>query len=136
MERKTHNLILASISFQLLVPFTITILLSAGLSSITFSQNRDTSYVLLNFSEPISYDGIYKIDNYSITVDDSVPVTIYRVGVVDGDTAVVLYTNYIDDRNFVKVSVFNLKDHAGNKIGEGESTSEFVIARKNDLGGK
>jgi glycosylphosphatidylinositol transamidase (GPIT) subunit GPI8 len=118
------------------LPFTITILLSAGLYSVTFSQNRDTSYVLLNFSEPMSYDGIYKIDNYSITVDDKVPVTIYRVGVVDGDTAVVLYTNYIDDKNFVKVSVFNLKDRAGNKIGEGEGTSEFVITRKDNLGGK
>ena len=68
------------------------ILLSIIAMPSTLEQSDEDSYmILVTFSEPMSKDGIFDINNYEILANDIVPVKIYKVGVVEGDTAVVLY---------------------------------------------
>jgi hypothetical protein len=40
----------------------------------------------------MSQDGIFNTDNYIIFRDDETQIAIYKVGIVAGDTAIVLYT--------------------------------------------
>lgn len=84
-----------------------------------FSQQMaDTSKVLVKFNEPMSRDGIFNTDNYTIFRDDETQITIYKVGVVDGDTAVVLYTEKHVPESSYKLIINNLRDKAGNIISE------------------
>lgn len=101
-----HKLIL--LSFLIIIP-----------SATMFSQqSTDTSMVLLKFNEPMSRDGIFNTDNYTIYGDDSTPIAIYKVGIVPGDTAVVLYTEKHVAQSSYKIIVNNLRDKAGNLISE------------------
>jgi hypothetical protein len=102
-----------------LFQISFTIILFAFSSPALFAQQMsDTSKVLVKFNEPMSRDGIFNIANYTIYRDDDTPITIYKVGVVPGDTAVVLYTEkYIPDYSY-KLIINNLKDKAGNLISE------------------
>ncbi len=81
-------------------------------------QVSDTSKVLIRFNEPMSHDGIFDIQNYSIYRDESTPIAIYKVGVVPGDTAVVLFTEKYVPSTAYKIIINNLKDKAGNIISE------------------
>ncbi len=81
-------------------------------------QSPDTIMVLLKFNEPMSRDGIFNPDNYTIYRDDSTPIAIYKVGIVPGDTAVVLYTEKHVAQSSYKIIVNNLRDKAGNIISE------------------
>ncbi|MEO8232228.1 MAG: Ig-like domain-containing protein [Ignavibacteriota bacterium] len=81
-------------------------------------QTTDTSRVLVRFNEPMSRDGIFNPDNYTIFRDDSTPIAIYKVGVVPGDTAVVLYTEKHIPQSSYKIIVNNLRDKTGNMISE------------------
>lgn len=99
----------------------IKILVSAAIIlslDITFAQpdNPDTSKVLVRFSEPMSREGIFDISNYKIICEDNHEIKIYKVGVVDGDTAVVLFTEKHQPGKAYRVIVSNLKDKAGNLI--------------------
>ena len=66
----------------------------------------------------MSHEGIFNTDNYVIYRDDETRVAIYKVGVVPGDTAVVLYTEkYLPEYSY-KLIINNLRDKAGNIISE------------------
>lgn len=78
----------------------------------------DTSKVLVTFSEPMSRDGIFDVNNYSISRDDNTPVKIYKVGVVRGDSVVVLFTEKQSKLKSYKLIINNLKDKSGNIISE------------------
>jgi len=66
----------------------------------------------------MSHEGIFNTDNYVIYRDDETPVAIYKVGVVPGDSAVVLYTEkYLTEYSY-KLIINNLRDKAGNIISE------------------
>ena len=91
-----------------------------------FSQQRaDTSKVLLQFNEPMSHDGIFNINNYSIYRDDTTPVEIFKVGVVPGDTAVVLFTEKQYPEFSYKIIVNNLKDKSGNLISKNHRLATY-----------
>ncbi|MEP0860648.1 MAG: Ig-like domain-containing protein [Ignavibacterium sp.] len=85
---------------------------------ITFAQpdSPDTSKVLVRFSEPMSREGIFDVSNYKIICEDNHEIKIYKVGVVDGDSAVVLFTEKHQPGKAYRVIVSNLKDKAGNLI--------------------
>lgn len=102
-------------TFKLIILFGS--ILSLGL---TFGQaiNPDTSKVLLKFNEPMSREGIFDISNYKIICEDNHEVKIYKVGVVEGDTAVVLFTEKHQAGKAYHIIVSNLKDKAGNLISQ------------------
>jgi len=81
-------------------------------------QIPDTSKVLVKFNEPMSRDGIFNIDNYEIYKDEAIQIAIYKVGIVAGDTAVVLYTEKHIPQSSYKIIINNLKDKSGNVISE------------------
>lgn len=88
-------------------------------SASVFSQQfTDTSVVILKFNEPMSREGIFNTSNYSIFRNDSTPIAIYKVGIVPGDTAVVLYTEKHLTQFTYKIIINNLRDKAGNLINE------------------
>ncbi len=70
----------------------------------------------MSFSEPMSKDGIFDINNYEVIANGNEQVKIYKVGVVEGDTAVVLYIENNYEWEYFKIYVSNLKDLAGNLI--------------------
>jgi len=84
-----------------------------------FAQEMaDTSKVLVKFNEPMSREGIFNTDNYIIYRDDATPIAIYKVCVVAGDTAVVLYTEKYVPESSYKLIINNLRDKSGNIISE------------------
>lgn len=87
-------------------------------NAIYSQQISDTSKVLVKFNEPMSRDGIFDIDNYAIYMDGTTRITIYKVGIVPGDTAVVLYTEKHSPQSSYKIIINNLKDKSGNVINE------------------
>lgn len=97
----------------------LTLLLFAFIPVNLFAQQAsDTSKVLVTFSEPMSLDGIFDVNNYSIYRDDNTPVRIYKVGVVRGDSVVVLFTEKQSKSKSYKLIINNLKDKSGNIISE------------------
>ncbi|MDP2365395.1 MAG: hypothetical protein Q8M94_16700 [Ignavibacteria bacterium] len=87
-------------------------------SDISAQQITDTSKVLVKFNEPMSRDGIFNTDNYVIYRNDTTPIAIYKVGIVPGDTAVVLFTEKHCPQSSYKIIINNLKDKSGNIISE------------------
>ena len=100
---------------KIIFPVVLIIIISFNLSA---QQQPDTSKVLVRFNEPMSRDGIFNIENYVIYRDDSTPIAIYKVGIVPGDTAVVLYTEGYLPKSSYKIIINNLRDKAGNIISE------------------
>lgn len=88
--------------------------------SDSFAQviSHDTSKVLVKFNEPMSKEGIFDISNYKILCEDNHELKIYKVGVVEGDTAVVLFTEKHQPGKAYRIIVSNLKDKAGNLISQ------------------
>lgn len=85
-------------------------------TSFAQSNDNETSKVLVRFNEPMSREGIFDVSNYKIISEDNHELKIYKVGVVEGDTAVVLFTEKHQLGKAYKVIVSNLKDKAGNLI--------------------
>lgn len=108
--------------------FQISILLILFISSFSelFAQQMaDTSKVLVKFNEPMSRDGIFNTDNYMIYRDDNTPIAIYKVGIVAGDTAVVLYTEKYVPHSSYKIIINNLRDKSGNLISENHKVAFY-----------
>ena len=101
-----------------LFPIILFVCIILLLSSIEIfpQQKADTSKVLVKFNEPMSRDGIFNINNYVIYRDDDTPVEIFKIGVVPGDTAVVLFTEKQYPQYSYKIIINNLKDKSGNII--------------------
>lgn len=109
-----------------MLKFYIFIILSLIPTTNIFSQQKsDTSKVLVKFNEPMSREGIFNIENYSIYNEDGTPITIYKVGVVPGDTAVVLFTEKHLAQSSYKIIIYNLRDKAGNIISEGHKMAFY-----------
>ena len=94
------------------------ILVGLSTSEIYAQQGIDTSKVLVKFNEPMSRDGIFDTNNYTLYQDNEIPIAIYKVGVVAGDTAVVLYTEKYNPQSSYRLIINNLKDKSGNLISE------------------
>lgn len=92
-------------------------LLTILIMPTSLAQSDEDAYmILVTFSEPMSKVGIFDIHNYEVLANDNVPVKIYKVGVVEGDTAVVIYIEKIHEWETFTIKVSNLKDLAGNPI--------------------
>lgn len=123
---------------------TITPIQNIGVSySDTIDVWTDTtSVVLLEFSEPMDTAGLTNIHNYKIYDSTNTIVKIYRVGIVEtiddappsppiivdsvGTDVVLLQTKRFNHRAAYKVEVFNVKDIAGNVIGD-KNTATFYF---------
>lgn len=110
-------------SFNLL----LIILFSIVALSETFPQHLpdETAKVLVRFNEPMSREGIFDVSNYKIIDQDDNEIKIYKVGVVEGDTAVVLFTETHLSGKEYKVIVSNLKDKAGNIINQENNFAKY-----------
>lgn len=94
--------------------------------NISISQTKeDTSKVLVKFNEPISKEGIFNVDNYKIITEDNVTLKIFKVGLVKGDTAVVLFTEKHPANKSYKLFITNLKDISGNLISLNNNTASY-----------
>ena len=102
------------------VPILISLLLVTFFATQTsLAQSDDDAYkILVSFSEPMSKDGIFDINNYEVIANGNDPVKIYKVGMVEGNTAVVLYIENNYEWETYKIYVSNLKDLAGNLIND------------------
>jgi hypothetical protein len=102
------------------VPIIISLLLVTFFATQTsLAQSDDDAYkILVSFSEPMSKDGIFDINNYEVIANGNEQVKIYKVGVVEGNTAVVLYIENNYEWETFKIYVSNLKDLSGNLIND------------------
>ena len=113
------------------------ILLSIIAMPSTLAQSDEDAYmILVTFSEPMSKDGIFDINNYEVLADDSVAVNIYKVGVVEGDTAVVLYIEKNGEWKNFTIKVSNLKDLAGNLLNYNKNFAAVDLQANIELGQK
>ena len=113
------------------------ILLSIIAMPSTLAQSDEDAYmILVTFSEPMSKEGIFDINNYEVLADDSVAVNIYKVGVVEGDTAVVLYVEKNGEWKNFTIMVTNLKDLAGNLLNYYKNFAAVDLQAKIELGQK
>jgi hypothetical protein len=104
--------------------FFLTIILLNSIE-IYSQQSNDTSKVLLRFNEPMSREGIFDISNYQIINVDSIEIRIFKVGIVQGDSAVVLFTEKSLVDKPVQIIVNNLKDKSGNVISENHNLASI-----------
>lgn len=89
----------------------------------------ETSKVLVRFSEPMSREGIFNTSNYKVVDENNNELKVYKVGVVEGDTAVVLFTESHLRGKIYKVIISNLKDKSGNIINQ---ENNFALYQKSE----
>jgi len=94
----------------------LVIILIMAISHPVSAQLLSPSKILLTFSEPMSRETIFDPDNYKVTANDNISVKVIKVGLVEGDSSVVLFINKDDDWYNFTIVVHNLKDKAGNLI--------------------
>jgi hypothetical protein len=113
------------------------ILISILVMPTTLAQSDEDAYmILVTFSEPMSKDGIFDINNYDVLADDSVAVNIYKIGVVEGDTAVVLYVEKNGEWKNFTIKVSNLKDLAGNLLNYNKNFAAVDLQANIEFGQK
>ena len=88
------------------------------------AQLLSPSKILLNFSEPMSRETIFDPANYIVTANDNIPVEVIKVGVVEGDSSVVLFFDKNEEWINFKITVHNLKDKAGNLINADKNVAD------------
>lgn len=110
----------------------LVIILIMAISHPVSAQLLSPSKILLTFSEPMSRESIFDPDNYKVTANDNISVKVIKVGLVEGDSAVVLFIDKEDYWTSFKITVFNLKDKAGNLINVEKKAAEInTILTKN-----
>lgn len=104
-----------------------TFLIAAWITVSALPQYSDTtSIMLLEFSEPMSKDSLFYVGNYSIVDQDNNSYKIYKVGIVknidsvevEEATLIALIAERLPYRKEYTVTANNLKDLAGNKLGD------------------
>lgn len=69
----------------------LAIILIIVISHPVSAQILSPSKILLTFSEPMSRETIFDPANYIVTANDNIPVEVIKVGLVEGDSSVVLF---------------------------------------------
>ena len=103
-------------------------ILIVALSSSVSAQLESSSKILLTFSEQMSRENIFDPINYKLTANENIPVEIIKVGLVKGDSAVVLFFYKENYWISFQITVQNLKDKAGNFISNEKNFAEVVTA--------
>ena len=105
----------------------IKLLVASLITVISFpvsAQMSSPSKILLTFSEPMSKENIFDPANYTVTANDNILVEVIKVGLVEGDSSVVLFFNKEEEWISFQISVYNLKDKAGNLINTDKNVAE------------
>ena len=91
-------------------------LLFVIISFRVLAQVAPPSKILLTFSEPMSRETIFDPANYQVIANENIPVDVIKVGLVEGDSAVVLFFYKENSWLSFQITARNLKDKAGNLI--------------------
>ena len=102
-------------------------LLILAISFPASAQLLTPSKILLTFSEPMSRETIFDPDNYIVIANENTTVKVIKVGLVQGDSAAVLFIEKEEDWLSFKITVHNLKDKAGNLINTKNNVADFEI---------
>ncbi len=119
-----------NITIQRLLSGYKELLVALLISAISFpasAQLLTPSKILLTFSEPMSSETIFDPDNYIVIANENTSVKVIKVGLVQGDSAVVLFIEKEEDWLSFKITVHNLKDKAGNLINTKNNVADFEI---------
>jgi hypothetical protein len=92
------------------------ILLIVVINFPVLAQVASPSKILLTFSEPMARETIFDPANYKVIANENISVEVIKVGLVEGDSAVVLFINKENNWLSFQITVQNLKDKAGNLI--------------------
>lgn len=103
-------------------------LIIVALSFSVSAQEESSSKILLTFSEQMSRENIFDPTNYKVTANENISVEIIKVGLVKGDSSVVLFFHKENDWLSFKISVQNLKDKKGNLISKEKNLAEIKSA--------
>ena len=88
------------------------------------AQLLSPSKILLTFSEPMSRETIFDPANYQLIANDNIPVEVIKVGLVEGDSSVVLFFDKDEEWISFQITVHNLKDKAGNLINADKNVAD------------
>jgi len=102
----------------------LVMILITAVSIPVSAQLLSPSKILLTFSEPMSRETIFDPDNYIVTANDNIPVQVIKVGVVEGDSSVVLFFNKDEEWISFQITVHKLKDKAGNLINADKNVAD------------
>lgn len=91
-------------------------LLIVTISIPVTAQEKLPSIILITVSGPMSKANIFDLGNYKVTANKNISVEVIKVGLVKGDSAVVLPIHKKDDRGSFQTTMYNLKDKSGNLI--------------------
>jgi len=103
----------------------LVIILIIAISIPVSAQLLSPSKILLTFSEPMSRETIFDAANYIITANNNISVTVIKVGLVKGDSSVVLFIDKDDEWISFQITVHNLKDKAGNLINAEKNVADI-----------
>ncbi len=121
---------------KIIIMILLTLLSIIIMPTSLAQSEEDVFTILVTFSEPMSKDGIFDLNNYEVLANDNVPVKIYKVGLVEGNTGVVLYIEKIYDWKTFTIKVSNLKDVAGNEINYNKNYADIDLPVDIELGQK
>ena len=99
-------------------------LLIVTISFPVSAQLLSPSKILLTFSEPMSRETIFDPANYQLIANENILVEVIKVGVVKGDSAVVLFFDKDEEWIRFQITVLNLKDKAGNLINPDKNVAD------------
>ena len=88
------------------------------------AQLLSPSKILLTFSEPMSRETIFDPANYQLIANDNILVEVIKVGLVEGDSSVVLFFDKDEEWISFQITVHNLKDKAGNLINADKNVAD------------
>lgn len=100
------------------------IILIIWLNVIVCSQEQ---MIILKFSEPMDKQTLLLKSNYNLFNETFNSITINKIGVVEGDSAVIIFTDFLSYKTNFIIRVQNVKDKAGNLIHEDHDSAWFYV---------
>lgn len=77
--------------------------------------------VMVTFSEPMDRATLFDIDNWAVYDENLNSISIHRIGIAGNDSLAVIYLPFLSYKTNFTVRVQNVKDKAGNIIGDNNS---------------
>lgn len=90
-------------------------------------DTSNTHKIRLDFSEPMQRAELWINNNYTVFDTSLAETTIRDVGILPGDSAVVVYVDHLWYKTEFAIRVFNVKDTAGNVINPGKNSGWFFF---------
>lgn len=134
IKRETRGVKEMTIKVHIIIPLLLVTFFATQNSLAQSDENA--SMLLITFSESMSKDGIFDISNYKVIANGNEQVRIYKVGMVEDNTAVVLYIEKNSEWKTYTIKVSNLKDLAGNTINYKKNFASIDLQKNVMLGQK